>query len=118
MVYVKINEVLYEATVSGRMVDNDWENRESKSITLDGDFSFVDDLFKDGTIWSIVQEETITKLNEDNEEITETKQTEFDNSEFCIRGDLTIHTNGKCTVKMGKETALENAYGLLYGGVK
>ena len=51
------------------------------------------------------------------EETYEMQQTEFDNSEFCIRGDLTVHTDGTCTVKMGKPTDLEDAYEMLYGGV-
>lgn len=118
MIYVKINETNYPATVVGKMSDSEWDNRESKAITLEGDYETINALFKDDTIWSIIQEEAITNINENGEDTTETKQTEFDNSEFNIRGDLTVHTNGTCTVKMGKETELESAYTLLYGGVK
>ena len=51
------------------------------------------------------------------EPVYETRQEEFDNSEFCIRGDLTVHVDGTCTVKMGKPTDLEDAYEMLYGGI-
>ena len=48
-------------------------------------------------------------LDENGEQAYETKQTEYDNSEFCLRGDLTVHVDGTCTVKMGKLTELEAA---------
>lgn len=113
MIYVKIDNTLYPATVNGRVQDKEWDGRESKSITLEGDYETINALFKDGTAWSIVMEDVIT--TEDGEE---TKETEYDNSEFNIRGDITVHTDGTCTVKMGKETDLEFAYTLLYGGVE
>jgi hypothetical protein len=105
MIYVKVNDTLYPATVNGRVADNAWDNRESKAITLEGDYETINALFVDGTTWSIVMDEEGT-------------QTEYDNSEFNIRGDITVHTDGTCTVKMGKETDLESAYTLLYGGVE
>lgn len=124
MLYVKINNTLYPATIDGRTVDREWDNRESKSITLNGDYATVDTLFADGTVWSIVQEDTVPVfdtegnpvLDATGQQTHETRQTEFDNSEFCIRGDLTVHTDGTCTVLMGKQTDLENAYEILYGG--
>lgn len=124
-IFVKINNILYPATVSGRTADRDWDNRESKSITLDGDFAAVNALFPDGTAWSIVQEDTVpvvdaeenTVLDAEGNRTYETKQTEFDNSDYSIRGDLTVHTDGTCTVKMGKATDLEDAYEALYGGM-
>ena len=105
MIYVKVNDTLYPATVNGKFTDNNWDGRESKAITLEGNYESINALFIDGTTWSIVMDEGES-------------QTEYDNSEFNIRGDITIHTDGTCTVKMGKETALESAYILLYGGVK
>lgn len=124
MIYVKINEVLYPATVSGKMQDREWDDRESKAITLEGDYATINALFPDGTAWSIVDESAIPVLDEQGEPVLdgncdqtyEIQQTEFDNSDFGIRGDLTVHVNGTCTVKMGKETDLENAYEIMYGG--
>jgi len=125
MIYVKVNDTLYPAGVAGKTVDKQWDDRESKEITLEADFDTVDALFQDGTAWSIVDEDTVPVfdeegnpvLDENGEQTYETKQTEFDNSEFSIRGDLTVHMDGTCTVKMGKATDLEDAYELLYGGI-
>ena len=125
MTYVKVNETLYPATVSGKTADREWDNRESKAITLDGDYEAVNALFPDGTAWSILDDvTTIVRdeqgqpvVGEDGTVVTETVQQEFDNSEFSIRGDLTVHVDGTCTVKMGKPTDLEDAYEILYGGM-
>ena len=99
MTKVKINGAEYEATIDGLMYDPDWDGRESKAITLSGEFEQVNRMFSDGSVWSILDD-----------------QGEYDNSAFSLRGDLTVHTDGTCTVKMGKLTDLEDAYVLLYGG--
>lgn len=125
MLYVKINNTLYPASISGKIHDSAWDNRESKSITLEGDYATINALFPDGVAWSIVDEHTKPVLDElgnpvldENGEPTyETTQTEFDNSEFNIRGSLTVNTNGTCTVKMGKATELENALAALNDAV-
>ena len=126
MIYIKVEGTLYPAKVSGKVADRDWDNRESKAISLVGDFTTVNTLFADGTAWSIVSEETVPVfdaegnpvLDATGQQTHETRQTEFDNSELCIRGDLTVHVDGTCTVLMGKPTDLEDAYEILYGGVE
>lgn len=123
MTYVKMNGTCYPAEVSGRMSDRDWDGRESKSITLEMDCDTASALFADGAAWSIV-ERTEVELYEDGEDGlpvrsgSEIRDTEWDNSEFSIRGDLTVHVDGTCTVKMGKPTDLENAYEMIYGGAE
>lgn len=117
MLYIKINDTMYPASVGGKMADKDWGGRESKAITLEAAFATTDALFQDNTAWSIVNKETVPVidgqgepvLDENGEQAYETKQTEYDNSEFCLRGDLTVHVDGTCTVKMGKPTELEAA---------
>ena len=108
MTYIKINETLYPATISGRVQDKDWDNRESKAITLEMDYATAIGLFVDGLAWSIVQETPIQVQTEDeNGNVTvETKMEveEFDNSEYDIAGSITVHRNGTVTVKMGKIT--------------
>lgn len=125
MIYVKVNETLYPASISGRMSDKDWEGRESKAITMEADFATVNPLFPDGVVWSIVNEEMVSVMDEEGNPVVDengeqtytTQQTEFDNSDFSIRGDLTVHVDGTCTVKMGKPTDLEAAYEIMYGGM-
>ena len=125
MIYVKVNGTLYPASVAGRMSDTEWDGRESKLITMTADFATADSLFQDGAAWSIVSEDTVPVYNEQGnpvvgetgEPVYETRQEEFDNSEYSLRGDLTVHVDGTCTVKMGKPTDLEDAYEMLYGGI-
>ena len=126
MIYVKVNDTLYPASIAGKMNNKEWDGRESKAITLEGAFAAVNALFPDGAQWSIVSEDTIPVVDEAGNPVLDakgepaytTEQTEFDNSAFCIRGDLTVHIDGTCTVEMGKPTDLEDAYEMLYGGVE
>lgn len=105
MIYVKVNDTLYPASISGKVIDRDWDNRESKAITLEGDYATVDALFSNGTMWSIVTEGPV--IDEEGNETADIQQTEFDNSAYCIRGDVIAHINGTCTVLMGKPTEVE-----------
>lgn len=117
MTFIKINDILYPATISGRVQDKDWDNRESKAITLEMDYATANGLFVDGLIWSIVQQMEVPVfeldengkfvLDEDGNRIqtgTEIEETEFDNSEYDIAGSITDHRNGTITAKMGKIT--------------
>ena len=125
MIYVKVNNALYPAIIDGKVNNREWDNRESKAITLVGDYETINALFPDGAVWSIVDEHEVSTvdeqgepiLDENNEPAYTTEQTEFDNSEFTIRGDLTVHADGTCTVEMGKLTDLEEAYELMLGGI-
>ena len=103
MIYVKINEVLYPATIHGKVSDANWDNRETKSITVKMDYSIARNLFVNGLVWSIVEEDP-------------NGVKEYDNSEFVLAGDLTDHRDGRITAKMGKLTPLEEAYEILFGG--
>ena len=123
VIYIKINNTLYPATVSGMMQDREWDNRESKSITLTMDYDTANTLFIDGMAWSIVQrnEVPVYQNDENGEPIqtgTEMRETEWDNSEYSLAGDLTDHRSGTITVKMGKTTELEEAYEILLGGAE
>lgn len=118
MTYIKINETLYPATISGRVQDNDWDKRESKSIKLEMDYATAIKLFVDGLAWSIVQQNEVPVFDEEgNENGTETQETEFDNSDYNLAGDITDHRDGTITVKMGKLTDLEEAYEIMLGGM-
>lgn len=130
MHFIKINEALYPATINGKTTDRDWDNRESKSITLEMDYATANALFVNGAIWSIVERiefpvyETDFEGNEVLDEHgdpvqidTEMRETEWDNSEYNLAGDLTDHRDGTITVKMGKLTDLEEAYEIMLGGI-
>jgi hypothetical protein len=118
MTYIKINDTLYPATINGRRVDTEWDNRESKAITLEMDYATASVLFVDGLAWSILQEDEVPVYDENGEQTgTETKMDEYDNSEFCLAGDITDHRDGTVTCKMGKLTELEEAYEMMLGGM-
>lgn len=118
MIFVRINGTLYPAMVSGNVADKSWDNRETKSITLEMDYTIAITLFVDGMGWSIVQIDEVPIYNEEGEQTgTETRETEYDNSEFSLAGDITDHRDGRITVKMGKLTDLEEAYEILLGGM-
>lgn len=131
MLFIKINETLYPATVSGRVQDKEWDNRNSKSITLEMGYEEAVSLFTDGVEWAIVQTEEVPTyevdkngeyvLDENDNPIqtgTEIQETEFDNSEYNLAGDITDHRDGTITVKMGKLTDLEEAYEIMLGGAE
>lgn len=130
MTYIKINETLYPATVSGRVADKDWDNRASKSITLEMDYATAAATFVNGARWSIVQQnevptfemdengQAVLDMDGDPKQIgTEVQETEFDNSDYNLAGDITDHRDGRITVKMGKLTDLEEAYEIMLGGM-
>ena len=117
MTYIKINGNLYLATINGKMSDTAWDNRASKAITLDMDYATASALFVDGLAWSIVQEQEVPTYDENGEQIMETKTEEYDNSDYCLAGDITDHRDGRITVKMGALTEGEQAYELMLGGM-
>lgn len=94
MTYVKINDTLYPALISGRTVDRDWDNRESKAITLEMSYADAMALFVDNLEWFIVYEV---------DEVTEI----YDNTEYCVAGPITDNRDGTVTVRMGKPTDAE-----------
>ena len=118
-VYVKINDNQYAASITGRLHDKDWDNRESKAITLEMSYEDVVKNFVDDMQWFILQEveetvETEVEFENENGEMETKVVTEvvtnlesYDNSEYSMVGDITMHQNGTVTVKMGKPTASE-----------
>lgn len=99
MTYIKINGELYPAGISGSLRDYSWGERASKSITLTMSYADAAALFVDNIAWSIVMDVE----NESGETVRE----EYDNSEYCIAGDITDHRDGTVTVKMGRLTDAE-----------
>ena len=124
MIYIKVNGTLYPATIDGQMQDYTWDNRESKTITMQGTYDEIVELFGDNAPWSIVMKETVQKRSEDGSlvldeagnPVTEEQTSEWDNSEFSMSGPITDNRDGTVSIKMGKPTDLEDAMELLLGG--
>ena len=94
MIQVKINDVLYPAEVYGKIVDSEWDNRETKTIHLKMSHADAINTFVDGLKWSIVYED-------------ENVKEEYDNSMFYIAGSITDNRDGTVSAKMGKPTVDE-----------
>lgn len=130
MTQIKINETLYPATISGKLIDNEWDGRNSKSIKLEMDYETAVAMFVDGLAWSIVMTNVVpvARLDDNGEPVLDengeaiydiVEQTEeYDNSDYCVAGDITDHRDGTFTVKMGKLTELEEAYEMMFGGIE
>ena len=106
---VKINDQIHDAVITGDMPDRYWDGRDSKTITMSGSYADAAALFADGVAWSIVQTSTVPVLDANNQPTGETKEQtdEWDNSDYSILGDITVHRDGTVSIKMGKPTDTE-----------
>lgn len=111
--FIRVNNIDYPSLgVNGKMHNEDWDNRHTKTFRVEMTYQQAMATFKDGTKWSIV---SITSPDEE-EEPFEPYEEVFDNSDFIFAGDVTDHRDGTVSVTMGQMTELEEAYELLYGG--
>ena len=116
MLKVKIAGNEYEAIVSGVANDVLWGGRESKSITLAMDYETAVATFADDVPWSILYQPSDYYDPETQQMVTPPVE-EYDNSDYCILGDITVHRDGTVTVKMGKPTG-EELYNILREAVE
>ena len=109
MIYFKANNTEYPASIAGKITDRDWDNRESKAVTLTMEYTAASQLFVDGLSWSIVQRDIVPIYDKDGKPTGETEEQvqEWDNSDYNVAGSITDNRNGTCTCKMGKKTQLE-----------
>ena len=113
---IRICGKLYDATVSGTSRDPHWNNRASKSITLSMDYATAMETFADDVPWSILYQPSDYYDPETQQMVTPAVE-EYDNSDYCILGDITVHRDGTVTVKMGKPTG-EELYNILREAVE
>ena len=112
-IHIKVNNTEYPATVNGNRTDRNWNGRDTKTIYLTMSYDAVAALLPNNTPWSIVQRETVDKLDNDGQPTGETEEVvnEYDNSEYSLSGAITDHRDGTVSVKMGKPTEAETAVG-------
>lgn len=113
MTYVKINGTTYPAVINGKHVDREWNERESKTITLEMAYADAIALFVDGLAWSILMD--VEKEQEDGSIVT--VQEEYDNSEYSMAGSITDNRDGTLSVKMGKPTQIETLESQITGTI-
>ena len=98
MTYVKIDNQLYEAEINGLIRDTAWDDRQTKTVVMAISYDALKQLMPDDVVWSIVDDDG-----------------EYNNSDFCLSGDITDHRDGTCSIKMGKLTLAEE---LILGGAQ
>ena len=131
MTYIEINGVRYAVIrITGTMSDSGWDNRESRTILLNMSYEEAYGIFFDNMAWSIVATNQFSTPKKDaNGNIVVdvdgnivyeegAKEDVFDCSAFCVAGPITNNRDGTVTVKMGKMTALEEAYEIILGGLR
>lgn len=111
MIYIKVNNKEYPATVNGDRQDRSWAGRDTKTVTLTMTHDEAAALLPDNTPWSIVQRDTVDKYDAEGNPTGETEEVvnEWDNSEYSLSGDIADHRDGTVSIKMGKPTETENA---------
>lgn len=113
MTYVKINGTTYPAVINGKHIDREWNDRESKTITLEMAYADAIALFVNGLAWSIMMD--VEKDQEDGSIVT--VQEEYDNSEYSMAGSITDNRDGTLAVKMGKPTQIETLESQITGTI-
>lgn len=113
MTYIKINDTLYPAIINGNVKDRAWDDRESKTITLEMAYADAIALFVDGLAWSILMD--VEQVQEDGSIIT--VQEEYDNSDYSMAGSITDNRDGTLAVKMGKPTQIETLESQITGTI-
>ena len=99
MTYVKINGTTYPAVINGKHIDREWNDRESKTITIEMAYTDAIGIFVDGLAWSILMD--VEQEQEDGPIVT--VQEEYDNSDY----SMADNRDGTLAVKMGKPTKIE-----------
>ena len=113
MTYVKINGTTYPAVINGKHIDREWNNRESKTITIEMAYADAIALFVNGLVWSILMD--VEQEQEDGSIVT--VQEEYDNSEYSMAGSITDNRDGTLAVKMGKPTQIEKLESQITGTI-
>ena len=113
MTYVKINGTTYPAVINGKHIDREWNDRESKTITIEMAYTDAIGIFVDGLAWSILMD--VEQEQEDGSIIT--VQAEYDNSDYSMAGSITDNRDGTLSVKMGKPTKIETLESRITGTI-
>lgn len=107
--YLKVNGQEYPAEFISKYQDLNWDKRETQTIYLSMSHDAMAALLPSGTPWSIVMRETSPVYDEQGQPTGETEETvtEYDNSAYCLAGQITDYRDGTVSIKMGKPTAEE-----------
>ena len=107
--FIKVNGQEYPAKFISKYQDLNWDKRETQTIYLTMSHDEAAALLPSGTPWSIVQRDTVNKLDENGMLTGQTEEVvnEYDNSAYSLAGDITDYRDGTVSIKMGKPTEAE-----------
>ena len=107
--FLKVNGQEYPAKFISKYQDLNWDKRETQTIYLTMTHDEAAALLPDNTPWSIVQRDTVDKLDENGMLTGQTEEvvTEYDNSAYSLAGEITDYRDGTVSIKMGKPTEAE-----------
>lgn len=91
---ININGRQLDGRVETRMVDNAWDGRESKAVTVPMGYSEAIGLFANGVSWSV----SVDVEGEDGS----VRRVTNDMSDYAISGPITDNRDGTVTVRMGR----------------
>ena len=114
MTYIKINDTLIPAEVSGKSRDPEWDYRHTQTIKCNLSREEAKTAFVDGVEWYLVYQGP-SYVNEQGDTATP-EPIEYDKTEFDRIMSITENRDGTVTVKMGVTTA-EEINAILMGGI-
>ncbi len=107
--FIKVNGQEYPVTHISKYQDTSWGGRSTQTLYLTMSHDEAAALLPSGTPWSIVQRDTVDKLDAEGQPTGETEEivNEWDNSAYSLSGAITDHRDGTVSIKMGKPTESE-----------
>ena len=107
--FLKVNGQEYPVTHISKYQDGDWGGRSTQTLYLTMSHDEAAALLPSGTPWSIVQRDTVDKLDENGMLTGQTEEVvnEYDNSVYSLAGEITDYRDGTVSIKMGKPTEVE-----------
>lgn len=113
MTYIKINDTLIPAEISGSKRDPKWDYRHTQEINCRLSYEEAKAAFVDGVEWYLVYQEP-SYVNEDGETVTPAPIV-YDKTEFDKVMSISENRDGTVVIKMGETTA-EEALAIIMGG--
>lgn len=113
MTYIKINDTLIPAEVSGKSRDPEWDYRHTQTIKCNLSYEEAKATFVDGVEWHLVYQDP-SYVNEEGETVTP-EPIVYDKTMFDQVMSITENRDGTVNVKMGETTA-EEALAVIMGG--
>lgn len=118
MRYVRIGEQRFQLVASfGRIKNPNFYDRDTKNFTIKADYNTAAQIVASGEHWRIAETYNATSeelIPSNAAEILRDEDgsvigfvMEYDNSEYNIPGDITVHNDGTVTIEYGKPSELD-----------